>query len=477
MKQKGIASIAIIGTVILFLITAGGFGYYLIDKNKKQESNNEEQNIDQDKNKDLEEENKVINKQEEPLTIEKIDGECGTAINDYTGPAPFEGTPTPQNNLCKTGTPTDVSVGKWASFTWWCKGVNGGDDQFCDTRGSVNNNLIMEVVDGACGPAAQFKFPQLLDKNPAIENYLCKSGKPSTISNGNSWKCYGINGGGKTASCFANLSSEEDVKKYFNASEIIYMGIPGSGYEDYIIFWSEAECPYSGKNYSYQAPDDYYVSSAYCSEKEVGTHGGCPTCVMSKIVLRKKTETVSGLEYSQWLEMAPALMSYCSQINDYMDNLDMKGNYINIDLDNDKEILVSCDAYYYLHNYAVLDSQNSKWVPLLRGSLGFSNQFSLTQNIEGKDYDKDGIDEITYSYEGWGMDGGIEVHRLYSFQDKKWYVCLKEFYINENHDFVTEGLKCGEYMDNENETNFKENKNNLWIYSENTKTWIKNIQQ
>ncbi len=56
MKQKGIAPIAIIGTVVLVLIMAGGFGYYLIDKNKKQESNNQEQNIDQGQNKNLTEE-------------------------------------------------------------------------------------------------------------------------------------------------------------------------------------------------------------------------------------------------------------------------------------------------------------------------------------------------------------------------------------------------------------------------------------
>ncbi|MDD5013035.1 MAG: hypothetical protein PHD93_01385 [Candidatus Pacebacteria bacterium] len=53
MNQKGLAPIAIMGTVIFFLIIAGVFGYHFINQNKKHVSNEQEQNINQDQNKDL----------------------------------------------------------------------------------------------------------------------------------------------------------------------------------------------------------------------------------------------------------------------------------------------------------------------------------------------------------------------------------------------------------------------------------------
>lgn len=88
----------------------------------------------------------------------------------------------------------------------------------------------------------------------------------------------------------SSIDSNEDIKRGFRATEIVSNNLPES-----IEFWTEAYCPGSGTdydyhfdknwNYKYNYSWDYYLSS--CEEGETGSHGGCPTCVMSKIKLSK----------------------------------------------------------------------------------------------------------------------------------------------------------------------------------------------
>ncbi len=50
-----------------------------------------------------------------------------------------------------------------------------------------------------------------------------------------------------------------------------------------IEFWTEATCPFEGRDYEYKIPEGFAFNS--CKEGEVGSHGGCPTCEMSKVSL------------------------------------------------------------------------------------------------------------------------------------------------------------------------------------------------
>ena len=81
-----------------------------------------------------------------------------------------------------------------------------------------------------------------------------------------------------------NKISDEDAKKLFKATEIVSNNLPDS-----IEFWTEANCPHWDNEWIYQIPDYYsYLSDGSpedCIKGEMGSHGGCPTCIMSKIKL------------------------------------------------------------------------------------------------------------------------------------------------------------------------------------------------
>ena len=53
--------------------------------------------------------------------------------------------------------------------------------------------------------------------------------------------------------------------------------------QNYVEFWTEAYCPKSGTEYDYVIPNNLRL--VLCEKAETGLHGGCPTCVMSKIAL------------------------------------------------------------------------------------------------------------------------------------------------------------------------------------------------
>ena len=115
MKQKGIVSIAIIGIVILFLIAVGGFGYYLIDKNKKQKEDN--QNIQQ--NQELKIKNNQVGKNQEKNQKVYPDKMTDEEAKEY-----FHATEIGNNNLPK-------------AITFWT-------EAYCPGMGIVYEYIIPE---------------------------------------------------------------------------------------------------------------------------------------------------------------------------------------------------------------------------------------------------------------------------------------------------------------------------------------------
>jgi hypothetical protein len=73
--------------------------------------------------------------------------------------------------------------------------------------------------------------------------------------------------------------NEEDLKKFFKATEII------NNNRHEMSFWTESSCPKNGENYDFIIPEGYNNPWCQAYEEEIGTHGGCPTCVLSKIIL------------------------------------------------------------------------------------------------------------------------------------------------------------------------------------------------
>ena len=77
-----------------------------------------------------------------------------------------------------------------------------------------------------------------------------------------------------------DTGTKEEIKKQFKATEIISNNLPNS-----IEFWTEAYCPGTGSTYNYNFDNIGFYFLDSCEQGEIGSHGGCKTCVMSKIKL------------------------------------------------------------------------------------------------------------------------------------------------------------------------------------------------
>ncbi|MDD4409571.1 MAG: DKNYY domain-containing protein [Candidatus Pacebacteria bacterium] len=85
------------------------------------------------------------------------------------------------------------------------------------------------------------------------------------------------------------IEKDGDIKKIFKATEIVTNDLPRS-----IEFWAEATCLNEGLDSIYKFDDSLKnYSFDACEEGEIGTHGGCGNCKMSKIKLVKTSECVN----------------------------------------------------------------------------------------------------------------------------------------------------------------------------------------
>lgn len=73
--------------------------------------------------------------------------------------------------------------------------------------------------------------------------------------------------------------ANDQLKEKFSFTQIVNNNIPKT-----IEFWTESYCPFEDINFSYTIPYDFELVS--CERGEKGSHGGCPTCEMSKIELK-----------------------------------------------------------------------------------------------------------------------------------------------------------------------------------------------
>lgn len=90
-----------------------------------------------------------------------------------------------------------------------------------------------------------------------------------------------------------------DSNKIFaNATEIVTNNAP-----DFVEFWTEAYCPGTGTPNDYEIPEGYSRRNITCDYGAIGSHGGCPTCVMSKITLSR--DNVSDTIYRMGNRLEP----------------------------------------------------------------------------------------------------------------------------------------------------------------------------
>ncbi len=85
--------------------------------------------------------------------------------------------------------------------------------------------------------------------------------------------------------------NKDKLKEEIRATEIISYELTDSGRIKSVEFWTEATCPFWDRDYEYETPEGFIYQS--CKGGEIGSHGGCPTCEMSKISL---TMAINNLE-------------------------------------------------------------------------------------------------------------------------------------------------------------------------------------
>ncbi len=114
---------------------------------------------------------------------------------------------------------------------------------------------------------------------------LCNKGTASAVTGTGpwNWTCAGLNEGA-VASCFAKHANTETdyLKNAFGATEIVSYEGPYTN-PTKVIFWAMATCPGSAR-YAYPVPTGYTSQSCF-RDYSLGTHGGCPDCIMVKMEL------------------------------------------------------------------------------------------------------------------------------------------------------------------------------------------------
>ncbi|MDD4410067.1 MAG: ankyrin repeat domain-containing protein [Candidatus Pacebacteria bacterium] len=156
------------------------------------------------------------------------------------------------------------------------------------------------------------------------------------------------------------LNNKANLVK-FQATEII------SNKPERIEFWTQAYCPDSGTEYDYKYDYARYFLLS-CEKGAEGSHGGCKTCVMSKIVLQERPSNIlqgklAQIDNSISMEEKKEIHN---KTGVHIDSLIFKGSFINssdeylvvqytdsdgikfIVLDKDKNIIMQ--DYYYLYS-------------------------------------------------------------------------------------------------------------------------------
>ena len=135
---------------------------------------------------------------------------------------------------------------------------------------------------------------------------------------------------------------DKDIKERFKAIEIVSNNLPES-----IEFWTQAYCPGSGNKYDYVLSDsNSYYNIDSCSQGATGSHGGCETCIMSKIKLINDQEKVN----------EEFILAIKSNNIEKVKNLIKVGADVNIDFQVCVDVNIECEETIplYIHQLVIL---------------------------------------------------------------------------------------------------------------------------
>ncbi len=239
--------------------------------------------------------------------------------------------------------------------------------------------------------------------------------------------CSGIVFGATQESVYVNHLKElnsltsNQVKEKFSYTELINNNLPQD-----IEFWTQAYCPFSDPNYSYIIPYDFELLS--CEKGRVGSHGGCSTCVMSKIKLRPKNIN----DFYQSVDIEYAIESLNSVLKNY--NL-KKDDFRIIDRYNSHLLIDDSSTSFINKQIISIIQEKRNYYAVINGK-----KYGPYQEVLNKTYEHD-YPIVEYRdnnkyYVIMNRILGPYDDIIYANYDEKGYVVVyrknKKFYINLN---------------------------------------------
>ncbi|MDD5639293.1 MAG: hypothetical protein PHR47_00605 [Candidatus Pacebacteria bacterium] len=247
---------------------------------------------------------------------------------------------------------------------------------------------------------------------------------------------------------YKQLNNKADLVK-FKATEIILNN------SNSVEFWTQAYCPGSKTKYDYKYDTSRYFLER-CEKGDDGSHGGCPTCVMSKIVLKRdlNIELIHNFyDYLNNKDYEEAYGIYFDFDNlgyEFFKNRYDKEDYwgdFNIKIDN----IVKLAEDYYIFDlfYGAYDSDKfksfQKMIAIVKnGKISLVNpDLKVIEEVKSIDGNKkiilkrSGVEELLVLSDN-GKESIIFVENNYGFRKR-----FKNIYFSNNGNYLFYGKSTG----------------------------------
>lgn len=115
--------------------------------------------------------------------------------------------------------------------------------------------------------------------------------------------------------------------------------------------------------------------------------------------------------------------------------------FLNFDEDEKKEILGICLTFPPKIMLFVLDQQNNKYKPVLEKVVEPGMREYVFENLQVKDINQDGIDEIIYEKGFQYKASGFYAFHLYSPKDKEWFWRQDSYSVAKDDEVIVTEIK------------------------------------
>lgn len=236
--------------------------------------------------------------------------------------------------------------------------------------------------------------------------------------------------------------TDDQARVFFDTTEIISNNLPES-----IEFWTEAYCPGNGDVYNYNFDNlkynntDYYFLDS-CDQGDIGSHGGCQTCAMSKIKLIPIGCETDEQKYYETINGKIFLVTTCPQGSECQIKIFKNNTSQIIKLEYRVPLYISFDDDYNFDDYSDLKISYGE-IGAGSGKLNEQNDIFLfdkdknifihNDDISGSriNIDKDNK-EVINQYVNIGPYARLSKNTVYKWIDSRFELIRRETNITEN---------------------------------------------